>query len=191
MRALAEAPRPFVAFAGELRLKKGLPILQELASRLATAGRGTLFALGGVRGEERAAMAAWRRAEPQASARFRELPYETAPDRLAGIYAAMDLFVFPSLWDGMPNALLEAMACGRPCIASAVGGIPEVVEDGVSGWLVSPADLDRFPDRVLDVLQDDATRDRVGRAARLRVAAAFAPERERGALLALVRSLAG
>jgi glycosyltransferase involved in cell wall biosynthesis len=118
-----------------------------------------------------------------------ELPYETDPERLAGLYAAMDLFVFPSLWDGMPNALLEAMACGRPCVATAVGGMPEVIEEGVSGWLVAPERLDGFGEKVIAVLDDGPARKRVGRAARLRVEAAFAPEREREALLAVVRGL--
>jgi glycosyltransferase involved in cell wall biosynthesis len=188
---LREAPRPWVAFAGELRFKKGLPIVQQTASRFAAAGRGTLVLLGGVRRDEREAMDGWRRAEPAAAARVLELAYETDPERLAGLYAAMDLFVFPSLWDGMPNALLEAMACGRPCVATAVGAIPEVMEDGVSGWLLSPHRLDAFTEKVLAVMDDGPARDRVGRAARLRVESAFAPEREREALLGVVRGLLG
>jgi glycosyltransferase involved in cell wall biosynthesis len=188
-RELREAPRPFVAFAGELRFKKGLPVIEALAGRLAAAGRGSLVLLGGVRREEREAFSAWRRREPAASARVYERPYEADPDRLAGLCAAMDLFVFPSLWDGLPNALLEAMACARPCLAAAVGAIPEVIEDGRSGWLVPPRDLDSFPDRALAVLGDPAACERVGRAARERVLREFTPERERDALLGVLRGL--
>ena len=188
---LREAPRPLVAFAGELRFKKGLPVVQQIASRLAASARGTLVLLGGVRRDEREAWANWKRVEPAAAARVLELPYETDPERLAGLYAAMDLFVFPSLWDGMPNALLEAMACGRPCVATAVGALPEVIEDGVSGWLVAPHRLDAFTDKVFAVLDDLPARERVGRAARTRVESAYPPEREREALLAVVRGLCG
>lgn len=188
---LREAPRPWISFAGELRFKKGLPIVQQIASRLAASARGTLVLLGGVRRDEHEAWASWRQTEPAVAARLLELPYETDPERLAGLYAAMDLFVFPSLWDGMPNALLEAMACGRPCVATAVGAMPEVIEDGVSGWLVAPHRLDTLMDKVLAVLHDGPARDRVGRAARLRVETAFAPGREREALLAVVRGLCG
>lgn len=55
------------------------------------------------------------------------------------VYAAVDVVALPSLWEGMPGALVEAMAAGRPVVATRVGGIPEVVTDGVEGFLVSPA----------------------------------------------------
>jgi glycosyltransferase involved in cell wall biosynthesis len=102
----------------------------------------------------------------------------------------MDLFVFPSLWDGLPNALLEAMACARPAVATAVGGISEVIEDGRSGWLVPLQELDRFAQAVDGVLSlPPENRDAVARAARGRVVRDFTPEAERDALLDLYRGL--
>jgi glycosyltransferase involved in cell wall biosynthesis len=56
--------------------------------------------------------------------------------------SAIDIFVMPSLWEGQPIALLEALAIGKPCIASAVDGIPESIVDGVNGYLVNPRDVD-------------------------------------------------
>jgi phosphatidylinositol alpha-1,6-mannosyltransferase len=189
-KALAGAPRPWLAFSGELRLKKGLPVLLALAERLARAQAGTLVAIGGVRDEERAALSAWRRANALAGGRLVELPYLRDPELLAGLYGAMDLFVFPSLWEGLPNAALEAMACARPVLAAEVGGFPDLVEDEVSGWLVAPADLDRFADEAerLSALPADEL-EQVGAAARERVAHGFTVEAERDALLRLWRSL--
>ena len=121
---LAGCPRPWLAFSGELRLKKGMPLLLDLAGRLAAEGRGTLVLLGGVRADERDGFARWRRGAGAAAARIREIAWTADPARRAAACAAMDAFVFPSLWDGMPNALLEAMAAARPVVASAVGGAP-------------------------------------------------------------------
>jgi glycosyltransferase involved in cell wall biosynthesis len=187
----AGAPRPWIGFAGELRLKKGLPVLQALAARLAAEGRGTLFWIGGVRREERPGVEAWRRSAPQAAARVRELPYASGAGRLAERYRAMDLMVFPSLWEGLPNALLEAMACARPVVATAVGACPEVIEDGVSGFLVPPERLGAFAEAALGVLaRPPEELARVGAAARARVLRDFTPAAERDAILAAYASLA-
>lgn len=183
---LAGAPRPWIAFAGEMRMKKGLPILLDLAARLRT---GTVVLLGGVRDEERATVAAWRRRAPEAGPRLRELEYERDPARLASTYRMADLFAFPSLWDGLPNALLEAMACGKAVVASAVGGIPEVIEPGRSGLLVPPDRLDRFADEVISLASaPPEERERLGRGARERVERDFGLAAEAEGLLAVYRS---
>ena len=190
--ALAGAPRPWVAFSGEARLKKGLPILLDLATRLAATSAGSLVLLGGVRREARPLVERWRRRVGEAAAdRLRELEYVGDAKTLAGLYAAMDLCVFPSLWDGMPNAALEAMAAARPVVATAVGGLPEIIEPGVSGFLVAPDALDGFAGQALAVLaRPAAERARVGAAARARVCREFTVEAERDAVLAAWRAAA-
>jgi glycosyltransferase involved in cell wall biosynthesis len=185
-----DAPRPWIGFVGELRLKKGLPVLQDLAARLAGEKRGTLFWIGGVRREERGAVEAWRSTAPGAAGRVRELPYAADPGELAARYRAMDVLVFPSLWEGLPNALLEAMACARPVVAAAVGACPEVVEDGATGLLVAPHRLDAFVRTVLAFLDRPAEeRARIGAAARARVLHAYTPGAERDAILAAYAGL--
>lgn len=83
-------------------------------------------------------------------------------------YAMADVFVLPSLSEGLSNALLEAMAAGLPVVASDVGGNRAVIEHGVTGFLVDWNDADAV-DRLLNRLMDDAPlRDRVGEAARRR-----------------------
>ena len=189
---IGAAPRPWIGFSGELRFKKGLALLQGLAERMAEGETGTLFAIGGGRGDELDALARWRVRRPAASQRLRELPYRRDRERLAGLYRAMDLMVFPSLWDGTPNALLEAMACGRPVLAAAVGGIRDVVEAGRSGLLLQHAELDRFAGAALEAAAlPEARRAELGRGARERVQAAFSLEAERSALLEAYAAVPG
>jgi glycosyltransferase involved in cell wall biosynthesis len=187
---LEGAPRPWLAFAGEARLKKGLPILQELAEALDRRQTGTLLLIGGVRAEETAAFREWKQRRPRVAARLREVGYLSDPARLLGLLRAVDLGVFPSLWEGMPNAALELMACAVPVLAAATGAFPELIEPGVSGFLVPPSRLDGFADEALRILElPAADRARIGAAARERVCRHFSPRAERDALLAVYREL--
>src|SRR5262249_37028469 len=74
--------------------------------------------------------------------------------------------------EGLPVAVLEAGAAGLPVVATAVGGTPEVVEDGRTGHLVPPADPPALADKIAEALADDGRRD-MGRRARQRVRAEF------------------
>ena len=84
-------------------------------------------------------------------------------------YAAADVFVLPSLEEGMPNALLEAMATGLACVASDLPGTRGIVEHGRSGLLVPPGDADSLGAAVARLLADGGERKRLGQAARERV----------------------
>jgi glycosyltransferase involved in cell wall biosynthesis len=85
----------------------------------------------------------------------------------------MDLYVQPSVVAGMPNSILEAMAAGLPVVATAVGGIPEVVLDGQTGLLVAPGDPSALADALLALLADRRLAESLGRAGRARVEAHF------------------
>jgi glycosyltransferase involved in cell wall biosynthesis len=85
------------------------------------------------------------------------------------LLAGLDLFVLPSLWEGLPIALLEAMAAGLPVVATRVAGIDEVIEDGRSGLLVPPADPAALARAITELVDDDERRRCLGQGARERV----------------------
>jgi glycosyltransferase involved in cell wall biosynthesis len=82
--------------------------------------------------------------------------------------AEVDVFTLSSTYEGLPIALIEAMALGRPCVATSVGGIPEVVRDGSQGVLVPPRDPDALAGGLVRLLADPGLRARMGAAARER-----------------------
>ena len=77
----------------------------------------------------------------------------------------MDLFVLPSLWEGLPTVLLESMACGVPVVATAVPGTDELVQDDVTGWLVPPRDPSALAQKIIFALSSPGARGRVAQAA--------------------------
>lgn len=157
--AEAEAlpPATFV-FAGRLTAQKGLAhaidaLAQVPAARLVVIGDGP----------ERAALE--RRAETallDGRIEFRGArPRADVLRTLAGAYAAL----LPSEWENLPHAAVEALAVGTPVVATAVGGVPEVVEDGRNGLLVPPRALDELAAAVERLVDDPALRhDLAGRA---------------------------
>lgn len=74
-----------------------------------------------------------------------------------------DLFVLPTYAEGMPVAVIEAMAAGLPVIATRVGGIPELIDDGVEGYLVAPGDVEALADRIARLIRDPSERQRMGK----------------------------
>jgi len=103
------------------------------------------------------------------------------------LMSAMDIFVLPSLSEGIPMALLEAMALGKPVVATAVGGVPEVVRHGVSGLLVEPGDERALADACLDLARDRAWAARLGAGARRAVEEEFSHERSGQAIVEVYR----
>ena len=96
----------------------------------------------------------------------------------------MDIFVLPSLHEGIPMVLLEALALERPVVASRIGGIPEVVTDGVTGLLVTPGDFHELAQGLNKLLTDLEKARRLGIAGRNQV------EKEFGAALMAKRTMA-
>ncbi|ANS26720.1 glycosyltransferase [Rhodococcus opacus] len=92
----------------------------------------------------------------------------------ASLLRSMDVFVLSSSSiECFPMALLEAMAAGRPAVCTAIGGVPEMISDGVTGFLVPPNEPRRLAEALVRVLSDTSMRGRMGRAARARVETEF------------------
>jgi glycosyltransferase involved in cell wall biosynthesis len=83
---------------------------------------------------------------------------------MPGIYAAIDIFVLPSLNEGLPMTILEAMAASKPVIATRVGAIPSVIKEGETGLLVDPGDADGLRDALARLLSDSDLCQRLGAA---------------------------
>jgi glycosyltransferase involved in cell wall biosynthesis len=91
----------------------------------------------------------------------------------ADIVRASDITLLPSYGEALPMALIEASACARPVVATDVGGVREVVSDGVSGTLIRPGQIAAIADAVIDLLQDPERRARMGETGRILVEERF------------------
>ena len=94
-------------------------------------------------------------------------------ERLPRLYSTVNMYVTATVADNLPYAILEAMACGLPVVATNVGGIPELVTDGESGLLVPPADPDVLGAAILHLLRDPDLASRMGKEGRGRVEREF------------------
>lgn len=107
-------------------------------------------------------------------------------DQLPAVYGEADIFVLPSRDEGMPNAMLEAMAAGLPVIGSKVAGLSEVVIDGETGFLVPPEDADALAHALRVAIEDRDQTFKLGQAARARVVERFSWDRAADSYMALL-----
>ncbi|MBA3734315.1 MAG: glycosyltransferase family 4 protein [Actinobacteria bacterium] len=98
-------------------------------------------------------------------------------EEVASFYAAFDTLVLPSSNEGTPVSAIEALAAGRPVVATRVGGVPDVVRDGEDGFLVEAGETDDLADRLERLARDPELRERMGRQGRERVLPRYAVER--------------
>jgi len=174
-----------VGSAGGLKAVKNFPLLVRAASRLA-GGEGApdvRFAIFG-EGKEREKIASLARGLGL-EARF-ALPGRR--DDLEALYPLLDVFVLPSLREGVPLALLEAMSSGVACVASEVGGIPGVLSG--AGVLVPSDDEEGFVRAMRRLVDDGGARAELGRLARVRVLERHSVELWGERMLAVYRSAA-
>ena len=99
-------------------------------------------------------------------------------DSVPALLAASDAFVLSSSWEGLPGVVMEAMASELPVVATNVGGTPELVDDGKTGYLVQPADQDEMKEALVKVMAFSETeRNNMGKAGRIKVQNQFNVER--------------
>ena len=96
---------------------------------------------------------------------------------VAGYYRLFDAFLLPSVNEGTPVSAIESLASGTPVVANRVGGVPDVVRDGVDGFLVEPGDVEAAADRLATLASDPALRTRLGESGRARVLARYSVSR--------------
>jgi len=114
-----------------------------------------------------------------------ELTGATKQDGVLAWWRRATIAALTSTSEGMPVCLMEAAACGVPAVATAVGGIPELIEDGVTGFLTAPGDAGRFAAALERLLRDPDLVARLGAAARRRAEERFSLTRQVDGLLAL------
>jgi glycosyltransferase involved in cell wall biosynthesis len=161
-----------VVAVGNLRPLKGHDVLIDAAVEILERFPDARFEIIG-EGSERQALAARAAAHGVAHAFDFVGHCDDVPARLADA----DIFVHPSRSESFPNAILEAMAAGLPIVASDVGGIPEVIEDGRTGFLVPPGEDETLTSRVMHLMANPEEGARFGAAAREAVLAGFSFDR--------------
>ena len=193
---------PVIAFVGQARQKKGLTTLLPAFAQVCASYSGTsipdpsvrdrgreaptLLLVGGVRKDDEPILDVFRRQKPWLDIRVvPNVPHEALP----AYYRLADVLALPSLRDGLPNSLLEGMACERAIVASNVGGMPDVVRNGENGLLVPPGDVTALAGTIIELLADPARRTQLGRAARATVETDFTPGKEIERNLEIYRSL--
>jgi glycosyltransferase involved in cell wall biosynthesis len=109
---------------------------------------------------------------------------------IAGLLAAADGFVLSSAWEGMPNVVMEAQAAARPVVATQVGGVPELVEDGKNGLLAPPADPAALSETMRRLMMlSPEQRQQMGLSGRHHVATHYSRAAMAGRWMALYREL--
>jgi glycosyltransferase involved in cell wall biosynthesis len=176
-----------IGFAGELREKKGLKTLLCAYAQVVKKRSTTLLLVGEVRaGEDKQIFDELKGSIQNANiivtgaVSHGDMPF---------YYALMDVFVHPSLRDGMPNALLEAMACEKAVIATPVGGVTDVLEDGKNGIIVGVNDATALAERINELLDNSNQRKALGKLARETIVNKFTPEKELEANIVVYKNL--
>jgi glycosyltransferase involved in cell wall biosynthesis len=173
---------PFVLSVGQLDAHKGHRVLLAAWPEVVRARPGTRLVLVGD-GPCRSALEEQARALGVASS----VDFAGFRAGARAFLSACRILVQPSFTEGMPNAVLEAMSAGRPVVASRVGGLPELVIDGVTGLLVPAGDAPALAAAMVALLDDPARADRLGAAGAARAGAGFSIDGVRRAIEEIYR----
>ena len=181
--ATTDLSAPHLVFVGRLAGVKGVPVLLDALSQIKADMPDLRVTLIGD-GPERADLEI--RAQDLGLGAVVTFAGYKSQDEVAETLASADALVLPSFAEGVPVTLMEAMASGLPVLATRVGGISELVEDGISGYLVPPGNVEALAARIRDLLGDPELRARMGAAGRAKVTADFNQQIEAGRLAQLI-----
>jgi len=175
---------PVVGTAGPLEAVKGFPFFLGAAARVLATGRDVEFVIAGAGPEEENLRRVARELGIVEHVTF-------VPNLLdfSEALEAMDIFCLPSLQQGIGTIMLEAMALGRPVIATRVGGVYRVIRDNETGLLVPPSDSARLAERIQELLDDPGRAWTIGSAAREEVRSQFGVDRMAGEIAGLYRQV--
>lgn len=171
-----------VCYVGRVELAKGIFYLLEAWKRLRLA-HAELVLVGEIRPEVQSVL-------KDCSSRNIRLTGLVPPDRVADYYRESDVFLFPSLNEGLALVLLEAMACGLPVVATAQSGVNECVAEGKEGFIVPVRDVDAFAEAILWCYRHRDELATMGQAARRKIETQFTLEHYVERQIATYRSLA-
>jgi glycosyltransferase involved in cell wall biosynthesis len=186
-QALGIADEPTIGFVGELRKKKGLTTLLSAYAQTTKINSTRLLIVGDVRtGEDQKLFDEIKSSIP--NSKITLTGYVSNSD-LPSYYSLMDVVVHPSVRDGMPNVLLEAMACEKAVVATPVGGALDVIEDCKNGRMVPVNDVTSLTTILIELLSDRSQRDQLGTSARRTVQGRFTYRNELDGNLSVYRNL--
>jgi L-malate glycosyltransferase len=175
---------------GELRMKKGMTFILEAFRDLVRDIPSRLFIIGKIRKQDRPYVDNLLYDYKELKEKITFIDYTHDRDELCRFYNIVDIVLSPSLWEGMPNTVLEAMACGRIVISSDAGGARDIIEHGRDGFLLPVQELHRLNEAIQEVHRwDNDKKERMGAAAREKVVTEFSREQEMEGLCRVMTSL--
>jgi L-malate glycosyltransferase len=179
-----------LGFCGELREKKGQQFLLNALTTVRQVHPASLLIIGEVRTSQESVLQLYKSHQPENAERIIVTGHLPNLETVAEHLRLCDVYLQPSLWEGMPNALLEAMACGCCCIASDAGGIPEVITHGKDGFLLQRSQLHKLGEAVLEFLaMTSEEKNHISEAARDRILLEYSLAQEKSQLQTLIRRL--
>ncbi|BAY17629.1 group 1 glycosyl transferase [Anabaenopsis circularis NIES-21] len=189
--SLGIAPEEVVlGFCGELREKKGQQFLLNALTTVRNQRPACLLIIGEVRANQESVLQFYATQQPENAQRIIVTGHLPDTPAVAAHLRLCDVYLQPSLWEGMPNALLEAMACGCCCIASDAGGIPEVIIHGENGFMMPRSQLHKLGEAVLECLAMPSTiKSQITQAARDRILQEYSIAQEQQRLQAVIERL--
>lgn len=116
-----------------------------------------------------------------------ETDYIDGPEELSRYYRLMDVLFMPSFWEGMPNACLEAFACGVPVVGSTAGALKELIEPGVTGYSFAPGDYNGAMEALAEIMSlPGEKRKAMGARAREKTIENYTPDKEISRIMEII-----